>query len=325
MKRLIPFTIVWCLVLASPLFAQLDGTRVYWPLPKNMNVLGVHHLAGIVDATWVNFHQIEPNLEIENDLYLLTYTRSQPTLGRTVWYTAALPVGVIKTDSSLPLPSNDPFVHGVGDPSLAVTFNVFGAPGLMLREYVRYDLRTVVSLGMNATFPVGQYDSSEPLNIGSNQFKFRLSLPTVQAIGPWVPGDRTTIEVTPSLTLISDNDDARGTTIEQDPLVAVETHVTRDLTRHAFVSLDYSYIRIGESTSRDNTSGATLSTRKATDAHLLGGTASFQINDNLNLFLTHLQTVAPESGPVVLEGALSRVTLTWSWHRVIERRRALGD
>ncbi len=325
LKRLLPALAAVTIVAANTAHAQLDGTRAYWTLPKNFNVMAVHSITGTANATWVNLQHIQPTLDIENQLYLLTFTRSQPTFGRSTWYTAALPAGVIKTNSSLPVATNDPFVHGVGDPSLSVTMNLFGAPGLMLREFVRYDQRTTVSLGMKASLPIGQYDAEEPLNVGSNQFKLRASLPIVHSLGPWVPGSRTTLEVAPSLTWLADNDDSQGNTVEQDPLTAVETHLTRDITRRAFLSLDYSYIRFGSSTARDNTSGTVTQVTDATSAHLLGGTVNFQINDNLSLFLTHMQTFSPEDKPVVLEGALSRVTLAWSWHRVIERRRNLSE
>ncbi len=326
MKRLFLALLLSPLLFAAPAMAQLDGARVYWTLPKNMNILAVHAISGTVNATVTNLNRIEPSIDIDNQLYLLTFTHSQPLLGRSFMVTASLPAGVIKTDSPLPLASNDPFVHGLGDPSLGATINLFGAPGLMLREYVRYDLRTVAWLNVNATFPLGQYNAEEPLNIGSNQTKVRVGLPLVQAIGPWVAGDRTTLEVTPSWTWISDNNDNQGQTLAQDPLLAVESHLTRDITRNAALSLDYSYLRLGESTRTDNASGAMVGMTDATTSHLLGLTLNVKVNDNMSLFATHMQTVGDnEETPIALEGALFRATLTWSFHPVIERRRAFLD
>jgi len=309
------------LLAASPAAAQLDGTRTSWPLPKNMNVLGVHMLSGTVNASLTNVHQLQPNIDIDNKLYLLTYSRSQPVFGRSALFTATLPAGVIETSSSLPASATDPFVHGIGDPSLSATINLFGAPGLMLREYLRYDHKLSVWFGVSGTFPLGQYDANEPLNIGANQYKVRLSLPMVRSFGPWVPGERTSLEVTPSFTWLSDNDDSQGTSVDQQGMVSVEAHLTRDITRRAFISADYSYLRFGEATRTANATGAAVGTTPSTDAHLIGGTVSFQINDNLNAFVTHMQTISGDDAlPVTLEGALFRVTMTWSFHRVIERR-----
>ena len=65
--------------------------------------------------------------------------------------------------------------------------------------------------------------------------------------------------------------------------------------------------------------------RAAATTLLFVGRASFQINDYLALFLSHMQSFAEEESPVALEGALFRATLTWSFHRVIERRRTFND
>lgn len=324
MKPLLLATVL-ALVTTAPAAGQLDGARTTWPLPKNMNVLGVHVLSGTVNASLTNVHQIQPSLDIDNKLYLLTYTRSQPVFGRSAVFTASLPAGVIETSSSLPAGASDPFVHGVGDPSLSATVNLFGAPGLMLREYLRYDHSTSIWFGVNTTFPLGQYDAEEPLNIGANQTKVRFSLPIVKSFGPWIAGERTSLDVTPSLTWLSTNDDSQGQTVEQDAMIAVEAHLTRDITRNAFVSLDYTYFRFGEATATANGTGQ-VGTVPSVDAHLIGGTASFNINDNLAAYVTHMQTMGSDGGlPVTLEGALFRVTLTWSFHRVIERRRAMME
>lgn len=322
MRRRTPVVAAFLFLSAgSPALAQIDGARVQWPLPKNLSVFGVHILSGTANATLTNLPFIQPSIDIDNQLYLLSYSRSQPVFGRSAIFMLSLPAGIIRTNSNLPVEGANDSRDGIGDPSLGVTINLIGAPGLMLREYARYDLGTAVHVGVKGTFGIGSYDSDEALNIGSNQSKLRLSLPVVRAFGPWVPGRRTTLEVTPSLTLIGDNDDAQGTTIDQDPMFAVEAHLSRDFTKRAFISGDYTFARFGETRSTDNVTGAVSGAREAASAHLLGVTVSFQVNDNLQLFLTHLQTTAEEKSPVALEGALLRVTLTWSWHPVIERRR----
>jgi len=317
---------VLALLSAGPVHGQMDGARVYWPLPKNMNVLSVHLLTGTANAALNNVNQFQPFLDIDSNLYFLAYTRSQPVFGRSLVVTASLPAGVIKTQSSLPAALGDPFVHGLGDPSLGATINLFGAPGLMLREYLRYDHSLSVWLGVNGTFPIGQYDADQALNLGGNQTKVRFSLPVVKSFGPWVPGERTTVEVSPSLTWLSTNDDSQGQTVEQDAMMGVEAHVTRDITRHAFISADYTFLRFGESKRTLNATGADLGTTPSVDAHVIGATVSFQVNDNLSAFITHMQTVGQSDElPVTLEGALFRVTLTWAFHRVIERRRTLTE
>ncbi len=328
MRRLAAASIFTALALSlggsAPVEAQLDGSRVNWPLPKNMNVLGVHRIAGTANATLTNLHRVEPTLDLENELYLLTWSRSQPVFGRSAVFTLALPAGVVRTNSTTAGLSSSSFVHGIGDPSLGATFNLYGAPGLMLRDFLRYDLRTTVTLGINATAPWGQYDADQSLNIGGNRGRLRLSLPMVQSLANWVPGDRTTLEVVPSVTLLADNDDKGGLTVEQDAMWAVESHLSRDITRRAFLSLDHTWIQQGEARTLSPDGAAVVNTSPSTAAHLLGATIGYEVNPNLSLQLTHLQTVGGDSEAVELQGGVFRVTLNWAFHRVIENRRALG-
>ncbi len=305
--------------LAIPAVAQFDGPRVYWPLPKNTNIVGAHAIFGTVNAALSNWEFAQPSVSIQNNLYMLTYTRFQPIFNRTAIWTIALPVGQIKTNASpvLPGPTSD-FVHGVGDPSISGTINLLGASGLKAKEYARYDLSTTVAFRVNASFPIGQYDESESSSMGSNQYKVRFSLPVVKALSAWVPGKKLALDVMPSVILFSRNNDFQGQEIEQKPVFTVESHLTRDITKKAFISFDYSFIRGGEATYIDKQSGVTVQETDATNTHLLGMTVNFQINNNMQLFLTHMQTFASEDAPVSLDGALFKATISWSWHDVLQ-------
>ena len=317
MKKIFLTIFIICGMAASAL-AQLDGARVYWPLPKNTNIVGAHVIFGTVNAAWSNWERLQPSVDIQNNLYMLTYTRIQPILNRTAIWTLILPAGDIKTNASLPVPGNQDFINGIGDPGFSATINLFGAPGLKAKEYVRHDLNTTINLGVRATFPVGQYDSDEALNMGSNQFKIRFSMPMVKALNAWIPGKRIALDVMPSITLISKNNDSQGSEVKQDPVLIVESHLSRDMTKKAFVSVDYSFISGGKATITDKATGVVTKTKNM-ETHLLGATVNFQINDNLQLFLTHMQTINQDSEPVTLQGSLLKATLTWSWHAVLQR------
>jgi len=286
-------------------------------------VIGVVAIGGVVNAAWSNIHRVEPTIDIANNLYMLTYTRSQPLLGRSALISLILPAGSISTDASLPLGAGDGFVHGIGDPGISATLNLIGAPNLSVSDFLRYEQTTTVALSLMGSFPLGQYDPEGVLNMGSNQTKLRIGLPVVQALGAWVPGRRTTLEILPTVTLLSGNDDARGQSIDSDAAWMVESHLTRDMTKRAFLSLDYSYIRLGASTTTDNATGEVTGMSEATVAHLIGATAHFEVNDNLGLYITHMQTFAEESDGVQLQGSLLKLMVSWGWHDVMERVRNL--
>lgn len=328
MRRIISLPLVAMITLmamTTPVRAQLDGPRIYWVLPINTNIVAVTGIHGTINAAWSNFQRVEPSIRLNNNLYLLSYSRTLGLFGRSAMITALLPVGSVGIDASVPpgTIAGSGFVHGIADPSLGGWINLVGGPRQKVKDFIRFENGTTVALRVMGTFPLGQYDSDAQLNMGSNQWKVRVGLPIVQAFGAWVPGQRLTLEVVPSLTVSSDNSEALGQTLSQDPTISVETHLTRDITKGAFLSVDYSYLRLGKATYTDNQSGVVARTSDAVDSHLLGATAGFEVNDNLRLFVTHMQTLSEDISGVDLRGALLKVTLSWSWHSVLERLRDL--
>lgn len=316
-------TIALTLALAStPATAAFDGPRVYWPLPKNTNIVTGLRIGGTANASWSNWNAIQPNVDISSETYLLNYIRVQPVLGRTIYWQALLPAATLDTSSALPVDGADSFVNGIGDPALGATVNLYGAPEMMAKHWLRHDLDLSVNLGLLATLPLGEYDGDETLNVGSNQWKTRLSLPIVKSLNEWVPGRRTTLELMPAVVLFGDNDEAGDNRIEQDPLYSVELHLTRDLTEESFISLDYTLLDGGEETFVDRASGTTVRDGDGLDASLVGATLGWTVNDNMQLFVTHMQTLSESSDDdVSLEGSLTKVTISWSWHDVLERVR----
>lgn len=307
------------LSVVSPARAEFDGARVYWPLPKNTNIVSAHLMSGTANASWSNWSALQPDIDIQSDIYMLGYTRVQPVFGRTVNWQLLVPAGTTRTSSILPVSTNDTFANGIGDIGIGGTVNLFGVPELMAKDFVRHELDLSVNLGLMVYAPTGQYDPSETLNIGSNQWKTRVSAPIVKSFGQWVPGRRTTLEIMPAVTFFGDNDEVQTNRIEQDPLYSIEAHFTRDLTERAFVSLDYTWLEGGEETFFDLTSGATVRETNGVDSDLLGVTLGFEVNDNLRIFVTHMQTLSEDSTPLSLEGSLTKISFSWSWHDVLQR------
>lgn len=306
---------------ATMAHAEFDGPRTYWSLPQNTNIVSAHYVSGVANVAWTNWSRVQPNVDLDTTVFLVGYTRVQPIFGRTVFWQATLPSATIRTSSVLPVPTNDTFVNGLGDLAIGGTMNLYGAPGMRARDWVRNDLDLEVNLGASIHAPTGQYDADEALNVGSNQWKARVSLPIVKSIGQWVPGKRTTLEIMPAVMLFGDNNNAQGNRIKQDPLYSVEAHLTRDLMEGLFLSLDYTWLEGGEETFKDRDTGVVTGTSRGVDANLMGATLSFEINDNFRLFLTHMQTLGEKRSGLTMEGSLTKISFTWSWHDILQRVR----
>lgn len=320
MKKLMIATL--CLgAMAAPVKAEFDGPRVYWPLPKNTNIISLSRFEGEANLSFTALNQYQGSLDVRPDMFVLGYTRVQPLFGRTIYWQALLPFGSLDTDSSLPLGATNTYTDGIGDFQLGATVNILGTPELPVREFLRHDQSFSLGVGVMATFPTGDYDPDEALNVGSNRYSLRLSAPMVYSLGDWVPGQRMTLELMPSVRIFGDNEDNLGQTVEQDPLFGLEAHLTRDVTTQAFASVDYTYLSGGEQTFRDNGGGGVTDTTDGLDAHFLGATFGMNINDNMALRISHMQSVGGSSGDLDIDGSLTRFQFVWSWHDVLEKRR----
>ena len=122
---------------------------------------------------------------------------------------------------------------GFGDPLFEIDINLIGPkPIRNIPDLMRYEPGFSLDVLVDLTFPIGEYDSEEPLNLGQNRWYGRVGAPIVWQLGPWVPGRRTTLEFLPSLWLYGDNDDFVGRRLSTDPMFQLESHFTRDLAEH---------------------------------------------------------------------------------------------
>ena len=55
MKRNLALLILVDSLAPIPAFAAFDGPRVYWPLPKNTNILSTHMIRGAANASLTNW------------------------------------------------------------------------------------------------------------------------------------------------------------------------------------------------------------------------------------------------------------------------------
>jgi len=236
---------------------------------------------------------------------------------------------------------------GFGDPMIEFNVNVIGPPAQKnIPDVLRYepgfsidlladlavpigeyDSSQPLNIGQNRWYgvdlladlaiPIGEYDSDQPLNIGQNRWYGRFGVPTIVQIGPWVPGQRMTLELLPAVWFFGNNDDYVGQTLETDPLFQLDAHVTRDITDKLWASLDAAWYYGGEATIND-VKGEKLNNIG------LGITLGYQINDNLNLTVGYKSTINDSSSDDLRMDSFM-VSLVFGWHPLLEGSRRLKD
>jgi len=307
------------LAALSPLlaFAQVPP-RFYWKSLSGANAVPVIYQslngnANPIDPAYV----VSANAQIDAEVFVAGYAKMLPLFDRTLTLAVLEPMGRISSQSTVAGVTSPQAANGFGDPMVEMGLNLIGPKAIRtIPDLVRYEPKLSLDVIVDVAFPVGEYDSSQPLNLGQNRWYGRVGAPLVCQIGPWVPGRRTTIELLPSVWLFGDNDDyVGGQTLSTDPMFQLEGHLTRDLTEHFWGSLDATWVTGGES-SVNGAAGDSLNNLG------VGFTLGYQINDNLSLTVGYMATVN-DSAPTDLQMDGFRLSVTYGWHKIVEGQKRL--
>jgi hypothetical protein len=110
---------------------------------------------------------------------------------------------------------------GFADARVRVAVNFIGAPALAPREFRNYQQKTVAGASLVIAVPIGQYDESKRVNLGSNRWAFKPELGVSQRMGKWY------LETFGGVWLFMDNTEyLRTSKLAQKPLFAVQFHVS---------------------------------------------------------------------------------------------------
>ena len=302
----------------SPLQANAEvPPRFYW---KSLS--GGTGVPLILSSMSGNANPFDPSYFVnagasfEGTLAMAGYARTFSWMDRAAMAAVILPMGRVSGDlivGGIPVKQS---ASGYGDPMLEFNINLLGPPAQKtIPDVLRYEPGFSVDLIADLALPIGEYDSSQPLNIGQNRWYGRLGFPVIWQLGDWVPGRRTTLELMPVVWLFGDNDDYVGQTMETDPLYEIEAHLTRDLSEHFWGSLDFAWYS-GAQASIDGVKGSKL------DNLGFGLTLGYQLSDTLGLTFSYKST-ANDSAPDDLQMDVFMISLVSGWHPVVEGMKRL--
>ena len=244
-----PFSIVVCLIGAivlfvspAPLRAQELEPGAYWPIPKGLNIVTA---IGIVNWGDVAF---EPSLPVEDAAATIAtsafaYTRAFGLGGRSANALAMLPIAGGHLTGRYLGEDTEVDRFGLADPKLKFAVNLFGAPAMTPGEFAKYRQRLIVGVSLTVMPPLGQYDPTKLVNLGTNRWSFKPEIGLSRSYGKWV------IEGMAGVWLFTDNTNfAGGRTREQDAIVSIQGHFTRRFTGGMWLAADANYYRGGRTT-----------------------------------------------------------------------------
>ncbi len=260
---------------------------------------------------------VAPGAELDASLALVGYAYGFALFDRAAMGAILLPMGRVSGDLTVAGRTAHQSASGFGDPMLEFTVNLIGPPAQKnLADALRYEPGFSLDLLADLALPIGQYDSSQALNLGQNRWYGRIGAPIVWQLGEWVPGRRTTIELLPAVWMFGNNTNYNmGQTLKTDALFQLDAHLTRDFTDRFWGSLDAAWYNGGRATI-NGMQGDKLNNVA------LGLTLGYSINDNLNLTVGYKSTVN-DSKPTDLRMDGFMVTLVFGWHPLVEGAKRL--
>jgi hypothetical protein len=291
--------------------------RFYWKTLSDANAVPVivNSLSGNTNP-FDPAHTVAPGANVDATLALVGYARTFSLFDRSAMAAILVPMGRVSGTITAAGRSFNQSANGFGDPMIEFNINILGPPAQKnIPDVLRYEPGFSVDLLADLALPIGEYNSSQPLNLGQNRWYGRLGMPIIWQLGPWVPGQRTTLEFLPAVWLFGDNDNYVGQTLKTDPLFQLDAHLTRDITEHFWGALDGAWYN-GAKASINGVSGNALNNIG------VGLTLGYTINDNLNLTVGYKSTLN-DSSPGDLRMDSFMVSLVFGWHPLIEGMRRL--
>ena len=303
--------------LSPPLAQAQVPARFYWKSLSDGNAvpLIVNSISGNTNP-FDPAHIVAPGGNVDGTLAIVGYAHTFALFDRSTMAAILLPMGRVSGELTVGGRSFNQTANGFGDPMLEFNINVIGPRAQKnIPDALRYEPGFSLDLLADIALPIGEYDSSQPLNLGQNRWYGRLGAPIVWQLGSWVPGRRTTLEFLPAVWLFGDNNDYVGQTLKTDPLFQLDAHLTRDFTENFWGAIDISWYNGGRATI-NGVAGEKLNNIG------VGLTLGYQVNSNLNLTFGYKSTVN-DSAPGDLKMDSFMVTLVYGWHPLIEGSKRL--
>lgn len=229
-------------VLASTAHAQELEPRAYVNLPVGINFL----VAGYAYSQ--GGMSFDPSLPVE-DAHLkihtavIAYARSLNLWGQSGKVDVILPYSSLSGTALVSGVPREREVDGLIDPRVRLSVNFYGAPALSMADYARYENDLVIGASVQVGVPIGQYDRTRAVNLGTNRWSIKPDIGFSKAFGA------VTLDLTAGITYFGRNEDFfGGQTVDQAPIYSMQGNLSYEFGRGVWGSLGATYYSGGRTT-----------------------------------------------------------------------------
>ena len=222
--------------------AQDLEPRAYSNSPTGLNfvLLGYGYTTGSVLT--------DPSLPIENvtnkaHVGVFGFARVLNVFGKSAKFELLVPFAGITAKGLVFGQPHTRQISGFADPYFRFSINFVGAPALTAAQFKNYKQNLILGASLRIGVPLGQYDDTRLVNVGSNRWSIKPEIGASKAFGRW------TLELAPAVTIYTENEDFfGGQKREQAPLYSVQAHLTYTFRPGCWVGLDAGYFNGSRST-----------------------------------------------------------------------------
>ena len=271
----------WCVALAfagagaSDLGAQDLEPRAFSPAPVSVNFAAVGYGYSFGNVL------LDPSIPLEDGTgkvhsLIAAYVRTFSFLGMSAKADAIVPFAVGDWEGRLAGQDTSRSANGFGDPAVRLSVNFVGAPALEMPRFMTYRQGTVVGASLRISMPLGQYDNTKLINLGTNRWTFAPRIGVSRRAGHW------NLEAIASARFYTDNPDLLGSRLEQDPLFALQGSVAYLFERGAWIAVDGGWGSGGRASVDGNKSGTRQENAR------FGATVAYPLTKRASLKLTYI-------------------------------------
>lgn len=285
MKKAIALALL-ATVLAMPTVSLAANARDYIPLPAGTFLFCTYFKHLSANTLYTNGNKVSNDFNLNANIGIFRpvyYTNIGNALygdgGLTVDPQALILFGEQHLDGAA-VGNADLSDSGMADSTVLATFWFVNAPKEKLW----------VGFSPYITVPIGNYNKNRAFNLGNNRWAFKPELGIVKGFG-----ERFYADFIVNGEFYTDNDEFfNGVTQvkkSQDPVLGIETHLSYDISKQWYASLDYFYNYGGE------TKVAGVRQDDQMSNHGLGVSLFWMVGSNNQLMIEYRNDFSVKSGP----------------------------
>jgi hypothetical protein len=294
-----------CVALTRPCEAQSLSPRAYVIAPLHSNAVTLTYSLSAGNVVFNDLPVTNSSGRIGSEIASLVHTFD--CFGRSANVTVQLPYSVGHFQGDVNGVHEELYRSGLGAVAARVSVNLFGARAMNLEEFSRWKQKTVLGASLTVQTPTGQYDGARLVNIGEHRWAFKPELGYSRRRGHWLlDGYVAAWFYTPNDDFFSNAPGSTGPNRQtQEPMGAVELHLSYDVKPRLWMSVDGNYWYGGKTSLNGVETPTTLQANSR-----LGATAAIPITKHQSLKFSYSRGTY-----VTFGGNFQNVSAAWvySW------------